>query len=491
VSVKCELVLSMLALLGALALVLCNGQSRYTPDKVMNLPGLDFKTDYDQYSGYLNLSNGHHLHYWMTESQSDPDNSPLVIWMNGGPGCSSLDGLMYELGPIHVYDNGTLWDNSQNAWNRKANTLFLEAPVCVGFSYEDGSKSCSMNDNSTADDNYHAILKFLEQFPVYKDSPLYITGESYGGVYVPTLALRTLQGNANMDGESNPKVNLKAFAVGNGVTASKDLSNSLKWYYYHHGMISESGWDAMQEACCSGDYDRKSCNFYNGDAQCRSAINSAEADCCGGINPYNLYGDCTHVGDEAHFRFMDESNQLYAWEKLRREVEFNNLNVHGFGLDRLDGSPPCVDSKGGTTYLNRQDVKTALHVRADLEWTICSNTLRYDSIWSGDMNPIYDEIFALDDEIYMTMYNGDTDTVCNFLGDEWFLDDRNLTVVDNGQWREWFYDDAVTGKQVGGWTTDYERHHFVTVRGAGHMVPQYRPVAALKMFEAFLANELL
>ena len=52
----------MLAFLGALLLALCNGQGRYAPDKVTNLPGLDFKTDYDQYSGYLNLSNGHHLH---------------------------------------------------------------------------------------------------------------------------------------------------------------------------------------------------------------------------------------------------------------------------------------------------------------------------------------------------------------------------------------------------------------------------------------------
>ena len=434
----------MLAFAGALLLVLCNGQGRYTPDKVTNLPGLDFKTDYDQYSGYLNLSNGHHLHYWMTESQSDPDNSPLVIWMNGGPGCSSLDGLLYELGPIHVFDNGTLWDNSQNAWNGKANTLFLEAPVCVGFSFEDGSNSCSMNDNSTvrliplsilpshmmthlvvtrqADDNYHAILKFLDQFPVYKDSPLYITGESYGGrfqsmsikstlgcnmtgVYVPTLTLRTLQGNANMDGESNPKVNLKAFAVGNGVTASKESSNSIKWFYYFHGMLSESGWDAMQKACCTGDYARDSCNFHHGARACRTAIHSAAAGNTGGSHRYNLYGDCTREGDDAHFRHLDETNQLYAWDKLRREVEFNGLDVGGMGLE---GSPPCVDAKGGTTYLNRKDVKAALHVKGDIEWTICSNTLRYTSIWSGDMNPIYDDIFALDADIYMTMYNGQT-----------------------------------------------------------------------------------
>ena len=351
---------------------------------------------------------------------------------------------MYELGPIHVYDNGTLWDNSKMSWNNNANTLFLEAPVCVGFSYQDDTTRCSMNDNTTANDNYHAILKFLEQFPVYANSSFYISGESYGGVYVPTMTLRTIQGNLNIDGENNPKINLKGFAVGNGVTSSEELSNSIKWYYYHHGMISEEGWNNMQKECCTGNYDRKSCNFRGGNTQCRNAINEAEANCCGDINPYNLYGDCMRVDDEEHFKYLDETNQLYSWDKLKRELEFNKIDIAHYN-DIIGGSPPCVDSKGGTTYLNRNDVKKAIHVKENIEWTICSNTLSYQSIWSGNMNPIYDQIFDLDKNIYMTMYNGDTDTVCNFLGDEWFQDDRNLTTVKS--WREWYYDD-VNGQQV-------------------------------------------
>eukprot|EP01083_Nonionella_stella_P262425 892369_1 len=478
----------MFVLIPMILLIAVNSQGRYAPDKVTNLPGLNFKTNYDQYSGYLNLSSGHHLHYWLTESQNKPDTDPLVVWMNGGPGCSSLDGLLYELGPIHVYDNATLWDNSKYSWNNYANTLFLEAPVCVGFSYEDGSNTCSMNDNTTANDNYHAILKFLDEFPVYANAPLYITGESYGGVYVPTLTLRILQGNANIDKENNPKVNIKGFAVGNGVTSSAELSNSIKWYYYHHGMISEEGWNGMQQACCTGNYDRNSCNFHNGNTACRNAINTAENGCCNDINPYNLYGDCIRIGDALHHQYLDESNQLYSWHKLKREIEFNNINIGNYDDIILGGSPPCVDSKGGTTWLNRNDVKAALHVKSNIEWTICSNTLHYQSIWSGNMNPIYDQIFTMDKNIYMTMYNGDTDTVCNFLGDQWFMDDRNLTTVAN--WREWYYTDTA-GQQVGGWTKDFDRVHFVTVRGAGHMVPQYRPASALKMFQYFLENKNL
>ena len=79
------------------------------PDLIKNLPGLTWDIDYNQYSGYLSLENGHNLHYWFVQSQNNASTDPLVLWLNGGPGCSSLDGLLYELGPFHVYPNGTLW----------------------------------------------------------------------------------------------------------------------------------------------------------------------------------------------------------------------------------------------------------------------------------------------------------------------------------------------------------------------------------------------
>ena len=101
--------LTMLSFVLFLACIcLCNGQQN-NPDLIKNLPGLTWNVNYNQYSGYLNLSNGHNLHYWFIESQNNASSDPLVLWLNGGPGCSSLDGLLYELGPFHVYHNGTLW----------------------------------------------------------------------------------------------------------------------------------------------------------------------------------------------------------------------------------------------------------------------------------------------------------------------------------------------------------------------------------------------
>ena len=97
----------------------------------------------------------------------------------------------------------------------------------------------------------------------------------------------------------------------------------------------------------------------------------------------------------------------------------------------------------------------------------------------------------MDSDIYAVVYNGDTDMACDFLGDEWFVEDLNYTSIS--EYREWFIDatQSYNSEQVGGWTIDYDRISFVTVRGSGHMVPQYKPEAALKMFQYFLEHKEL
>ena len=159
-------------------------------------------------------------------------------------------------------------------------------------------------------------------------------------------------------------------------------------------------------------------------------------------------------------------------------------------------SVPCIDSTGADIYLNREDVQEAIHVNnaTGRDWTICSDILNYTTIYD-DMTPVYNEIFNLDSNIYAVIYNGDTDLACNFLGDEWFVDDftNSFGLKETKGYREWYVNatESYNSQQVAGWVIDYDRISFVTVRGAGHMVPQYKPSAALKMFNAFISNEQL
>lgn len=121
------------------------------------------------------------------ESESDPQNDPVVLWLNGGPGCSSMTGKLIELGPWRVNKQGRLsW--FEQRWNKKANIIFMESPACVGFSYDDDNV-CATSDDETAEHNYNAMKDFFVGWPELVDNKLYITGESYAGVYVPTLSV--------------------------------------------------------------------------------------------------------------------------------------------------------------------------------------------------------------------------------------------------------------------------------------------------------------
>ena len=141
------------------------------------------------YSGYLDISDARDeskmLHYWFVEAeQVDPATAPVTLWLNGGPGCSSMDGFFYEMGPLHVNDRDfTVLDHNPHAWTTISNMIYIEAPVGVGFSYHTlGDQMESLNDNSTAAMNYMALKRFFQGFPEYKQNPLYLSGESYAGI---------------------------------------------------------------------------------------------------------------------------------------------------------------------------------------------------------------------------------------------------------------------------------------------------------------------
>lgn len=67
-------------------------------DSIESLPGVQFDVKFKHYSGFFKVSETHFLHYWFVESQNNPAKDPLIFWFNGGPGCSSLDGLLNEMG---------------------------------------------------------------------------------------------------------------------------------------------------------------------------------------------------------------------------------------------------------------------------------------------------------------------------------------------------------------------------------------------------------
>lgn len=102
-------------LLLLLTSLLTTALSAYLPDEIIELPGWEGKLPSRQFSGYLNVSSTR-LHYWLVESEESPETAPVVLWFNGGPGCSSLDGFIYEHGPFVVSDDFQTLTTREYRW---------------------------------------------------------------------------------------------------------------------------------------------------------------------------------------------------------------------------------------------------------------------------------------------------------------------------------------------------------------------------------------
>ncbi|RPD64649.1 alpha/beta-hydrolase [Lentinus tigrinus ALCF2SS1-6] len=139
-----------------------------------------------QYSGYLDISDTRHLFFWFFEARQNPESAPLMMWLNGGPGCSSTTGMLFENGPCTIVDPNTTVPNP-HSWNNIANMVFLDQPVGTGFSYaSDGSKVDTLAD--LAVDVYAFLQLFVSRFPEYSEKPLHLAAESWGGHYGPNIA---------------------------------------------------------------------------------------------------------------------------------------------------------------------------------------------------------------------------------------------------------------------------------------------------------------
>ncbi|XP_028409969.1 lysosomal protective protein-like [Dendronephthya gigantea] len=431
-------------------------------DIISFLPGLPHQPMFRQYSGYLKAQGTKKFHYWFVESQNNPKSDPVVLWLNGGPGCSSLDGFLSEHGPFLVNSDGKTLHYNPYSWNKVANMLYLESPAGVGFSYSD-DKNYTTDDDTVSMDNYVALLAFFVKFPQFKNNPFFVTGESYGGVYVPTLSYRILQGNST--------INMKGFAVGNGLLSYVENFNSLVYFGYYHGLFGDEHWHQLQKLCC---VDGK-CLFYNKtNLPCLELTGEVLRSFTKiGLNTYGLYQNCSGLKSK-------DVRLFFAFKNLLTTI---NKKTKYFHTGKLGLTPPCLNSTAANKYLNTPSVRQAIHIPTMLpNWTICSEVVNknYKMVYET-LSPV---VLKLIQHYRGMVYNGDTDMACNFLGDQEFVESLGLKVVKERRfWK--------IGPQIAGFVKDFEKLSFVTIKGAGHMVPEDKPSEALKMFISFLENKPL
>src|SRR3954447_17248273 len=170
-------------------------------DRVTSLPTLGPVAD-EQFAGYASVSatpcadlvcsDRAGLFYWLFGKDGAPDyrTEPTILWSNGGPGASSFYGPLSENGPYDVGPTGLVGD--PNSWTRSANYLFFDHPLAVGLSFPFRGQ-IARNLPEGIDDLYNGLVGVVKRRGLQR-SPLFLTGESYGGTYMPLLAKRILDG---------------------------------------------------------------------------------------------------------------------------------------------------------------------------------------------------------------------------------------------------------------------------------------------------------
>ncbi|KAG9141881.1 hypothetical protein Leryth_009265 [Lithospermum erythrorhizon] len=347
--------------------------SEQEADRVAGLPGQP-EVNFDQYAGYVtvNETHGRALFYWFFEATENPEKKPLLLWLNGGPGCSSIGyGEAEELGPFLTQKGKPELKFNPNSWNKAANLLFLESPVGVGFSYTNTSNDIKdLGDTITAQDSYTFLVNWFKRFPQFKSHEFYISGESYAGHYVPQLAEVIYDKNKVVS--KDDVINFKGFMIGNALLDDETDQKGMIDYAYDHAVISDKLYDDIKLHC-----DFSTNNLSN---LCIENINKY-FQVYRIIDMYSLYAPSCVLSNST------TSRPLTRIQGVAPHLFSKNDN----GWHRAAaGYDPCL-SEYTETYLNRPDVQKALHAnitKISYPWTHCSDNITFWSDAPASILPI-------------------------------------------------------------------------------------------------------
>ncbi|KAL1430702.1 hypothetical protein MTO96_002305 [Rhipicephalus appendiculatus] len=351
-----------------------------------------------------------------------------------------------------------------------ANVIFLEVPAGVGYSY-DPSGSNSTDDYQATEDNYRAILEFFDKFPQFRQNEFYVTGESYAGVFVPLLTQRLL--------EQPHGINLKGYAIGNGAVDFEIHGKAIMFFGYYHGLIGDDLWNEVTSNCCNGTVSKETCDFawYTHDPACVNPVNIAYEIILGrGLNLYNLYVPCdikTLPRELLSRRHPEITSQYATRQLLTKKLGLQTSN------DFVDHN--CYNQDNLLLYYNRRDVIEALHVEQSPQvWVPCSKILNFTE-QHVTMREVVQQL-AESGLLKGLIYHGDVDMACPFQGGEWFT--RSLGYEPTSLYKMWH-----VGPDIAGFVQTFANDiTFVTVKGAGHMVPMDKSLESLVMISNFLSN---
>jgi len=414
-----------------------------------------------QTSGYIKASAVSKYFFWLFESKHNPANDPLLMWLSGGPGCSSQLALFAENGPCSVDQQGGDTVPNPFGWHQKANVMWVDQPSGTGFSTGTGTVS---NERGVSANMYTFLQGFFTQFPRYQKTPFFIFGESYAGHYVPAISHKIWQENKHGNALHIP---LKGLAIGNGLT------NPQEQYAHYPEMCHDGGKPDGGHApgvCGDGEYNRMKAAV-PGCIAAIAACNAAQKE-----------GNLTAEGGSACLTATEVCNL-----GLVMPYQAKRMNPYDMRL-KCEHGRLCYDFDNVGVYLNKQDVQSQLGTSG--KWGSCNMAVAEAFQFAGDWMHNFHNLIPdmLHDGLDVLIYAGDEDYICNWLG--------NKAWATKLQWDKTSEFQAASDKewQVRGRTAARHRSagnfHFMQVYEAGHMVPMDKPEESLEMVNRFITGTL-
>ncbi|GAB2279988.1 hypothetical protein Dimus_014625 [Dionaea muscipula] len=413
----------------------------FTKSSTIDLPSAALPSK----SGYLvvNGTSGSSIFYTFYEAQNPIiplSKTPLVIWLQGGPGCSSMIGNFYELGPWRVRpaDKGTIKvEPNEGSWNRIFGLLFLDNPIGSGFSIAASPEEIPRNQNQVAKHLFVAIKSFVDLDPAgFKSRPIYITGESYAGKYVPAIGYYILMKNPGLD--ESERVNLAGVAIGDGLTDPRTQVVTHADQAYFFGLINEKQKTQLEEAQ-------------------REAVKLVDR---------RLWAEATDARNKV-LGMLSNMSGLATLYDLRRKIPYQ---------DELVGK-----------LLNNVGVKSALGANTSIVWTPCSDVVG-EALHEDVMKSVKFMVdFLLVKKVKVLLYQGQCDLRDGVVSAEawmkklnWEGDIDQFLAAERKVWK-------VNG-ELSGYVQRWRTLSHVVLLQAGHLVPHDQPLHSQAMIEDWVLD---
>ncbi|KAF3926612.1 hypothetical protein AA313_de0207666 [Arthrobotrys entomopaga] len=381
------------------------------------------------------------------ESRRNPATDPVVLWLNGGPGCSGLMGIFMQ-GPSNI-KNGRLVHNP-NSLTNEANVIFLDQPVNAGFSY---SQNRVRSTDQAAKDGYTFLKLWFQKFPQYANHDFHIAGESYAGQFIPAFAREIVA-------DQQRRIKLKSIMVGSGLIDAKT------YYPYYHKI-----------AC--------------GKMQSTQAL--LDANTCRAMEA--AVPQCVKLIDACYAKKNDQNCQAAAkFCEPKIKHPFSSSGRSFYDYRKVCGTPGAIcrlEDLNYEGYINQPNFLRTIGVQdTGRKYQYCNNDVVKDFGAAADAFKPYHLNIAevLRANIPVLVYGGDADFICPRNGNQDTVE--NLQWAGKGQYNQAKFQPYISkrnGQKVGE-TKSARGLKFTRIYNAGHEVGWYQMDTLAQMYSEWFAS---